>query len=474
MEVSKIIRVEELKGLFPAPENYEAIKTDISQRGIKEPLVITSDGRLICGYTRLQIAEEMEVKEVPVRIEPLNDISDIQEYAIRDNYHRRQLSKLQMVELCGKKLEEIEAKKAEERMKSGKADPMSTMNRGLTRDIVGKQLGMSGTTYQRWKTVSEHASPSTKDFLEEGKINLHAALELCKLDPTEQDKLIKRIKKPDSPYITNFKTLKEKVWKYGQKDIDEFYWKESKVQEESGLWEDAITQVTGRILIKWPDADIQELEKEIDEATLCKDKPFTRNLAIATLKDQHLKASDALTFARHLMVQIYKDKALYSYELFKLVAAVIGCLDKSLCDEEREFLRMCCQDKTLCTTCSYVGLYEIYEGIFADSRDVRKVMYPYAAQIVAYIRPDWFIDGSVDPEACFSVHGFRARDWAELFYLDAKKWKEENNHDCFEEKNMSVVHDPDPKCVQPPGIKGAEMLLEDYEAGRPIKNAGML
>ena len=351
-ETSKIIKVPELSGLFPQPDNYEDIKADISQRSIKEPLLITPESKLICGYTRLQIAEELGIKEVPVRTEPLSDILDMQEYAIRDNYHRRQLSRLQMVEICGKRLEEIEAKRAEERMKRGKADPVDTMSRGLTRDIVGKQLGMSGRTYERWKVVNEKGSTRTKSLLEEGKINLSTALELCKLETLEQDRLIERIKNSDNPYAVSYKVMREKIWRYARKDKDGF----------------------------------QARKLEIE--ALVADLGLVETLNLFDSPD---------------------------WPLSKL-------LDQDV-------------PEVLCTICWYVRVYEKCENDFTDRWRFRRFMYPLAEKVIYNLRTDLFIDDIEHDtwEGC--------RDMAEWMYLDCKKFKEENEHNCYKDKNMQVVSD---------------------------------
>ena len=408
-ETAKIIRIPELTGLFPQPKNYEDIKVDISQRGIKEPLVVTHEGKLICGYTRLQLAEELEIKEVPIRTEPLSDILDMQEYAIRDNYHRRQLSKLQMVEICGKKLEEIEAKRAEERMKRGKADPVDTMAKGLTRDIVGKQLGMSGRTYERWKIVNEKGSTRTKSLLEEGKINLSTALELCKLETLEQDKLIERIKNPDNPYAVSYKVMREKIWRYARKDKDGFQARKLEIE----------ARAKGEIEIKG--------EPETKGGQVVKDLIEKFGL------DEALKLLDSPDTDERLIAGLGLD------EVWKILVADLGLAEtlKLFDSPGWPLSKLLDQDapEVLCTICWYVRVYEKCENDFTDRRKFRKFMYPLAEKHIYNLRTDLYID---DVE-----HGTweGRRDMAEWMYLDCKKFKGENDHDCYQGRNMQVVGD---------------------------------
>lgn len=407
-ETSKIIRVPELSGLFPQPDNYEDIKADISRRSIKEPMLITPEGKLVCGYTRLQIAEELGIKEVPVRTEPLSDILDMQEYAIRDNYHRRQLSKLQMVEICGKRLEEIEAKRAEERMKRGKADPVDTMARGLTRDIVGKQLGMSGKTYERWKIVSERGAAQTKSLLQEGRINLATALDLCKLEVPDQDRLIGRIKNLDNPYTLDFKAMQKKVWKYGKEYSDRFFEIEARAKGEIEIKGEPETK-EGKVVKHLVDKFIDKVG--LDEALRLLDFPDV---------DERLIAGLGLNEVWEVLVA---DLGL---------AATLNLFDSpdwplsKLLDREKP--------EVLCTACWYVRVYEKCENDFSDRRMFRKFMYPLAEMMIYNLRTDWFIDDIAHKawEGC--------KDMAEWMYLDCKKFKEENDHDCYEDRNMQVVH----------------------------------
>jgi len=67
MNISEIILNGQYKGIIPRPsaEEYEVLKGNIKAEGIKIPLVINSKNDLLDGYTRYQIAEEIQLSEVP-------------------------------------------------------------------------------------------------------------------------------------------------------------------------------------------------------------------------------------------------------------------------------------------------------------------------------------------------------------------------------------------------------------------------
>ena len=69
------------------------------------------------------------------------------------------------------KLEEIEKKKAKQRMsdggkKQGKAELPSLKDKGQSRDKVAKKLGISGTTYSKAKKVKKSAPKLWKNALD--------------------------------------------------------------------------------------------------------------------------------------------------------------------------------------------------------------------------------------------------------------------------------------------------------------------
>ena len=193
MKISEIIRIPEIEKLFPKPANYEEIKADIASRGIQESIVVTNEGRLLCGYTRLSIAKELGIEEIPHRRVDITDTTAMMEYALLDNIRRRQLSDLQLVEY-GLQLEAIYGKRQGERSDLGTSCP--EVGSGRTRDIVAAKIeekagvGMSGRKYDRLKVIVAGAAPEVKEKLNRGEISQQTALNLCKFETAVQTKLL--------------------------------------------------------------------------------------------------------------------------------------------------------------------------------------------------------------------------------------------------------------------------------------------
>lgn len=210
MKKSDIIKVPEIEQEFSKPSNYDDIKVDIAQRGIQEAVVVNTKNELLCGYTRLSIAEELGIGEIPHRAVDIIELDAMMEYAVLDNIHRRQLTDLQLVEY-GMKLEEIHKRKVGRPENSGQND----LNLGKqTRDIVASKISeqtgvkLSGKKYERLKTIATKAVPEVKEKLNEGEITQAAALELVKLDCDEQRKIISKHR--DVKDIRKVIRLKEK------------------------------------------------------------------------------------------------------------------------------------------------------------------------------------------------------------------------------------------------------------------------
>ena len=198
MKLSEIQLVPEIQALFQENNEYNAIKADITERGIQDPVKVNKHNQLLAGYTRVKIAQELGLDEVPhVVVDVSGDMNAMMEYAILDNIRRRQLTDLQLVEY-GMKLEELyEGRKGIRRDSMSEVDRMTT-SEGKTRDLVAVQLSeqtgvkMSGKKYERLKTIAAKAVPEVKEKLNKGEITQAAALELVKLDCDEQRKIISK------------------------------------------------------------------------------------------------------------------------------------------------------------------------------------------------------------------------------------------------------------------------------------------
>ena len=196
MKLSEIQLVSEIQALFSENNEYDAIKADIAERGIQDPVKVNRHNQLLAGYTRVKIAQELGLDEVPHVVADVDgDMNAMMEYAILDNIRRRQLTDLQLVEY-GMKLEGLYEGRQGERTDLGTSCP--EVEKGRTRDLVAdkikEQTGvkMSGKKYERLKNIAEKAAPEVKQKLNEGSITQKVALEICNIEDYEEQRHVLR------------------------------------------------------------------------------------------------------------------------------------------------------------------------------------------------------------------------------------------------------------------------------------------
>ncbi len=75
------------------PEYFARLREDVQQRGILVPLIAKLDGTLLAGHNRLQVADELGLREVPVQylLEALSS-EDEKSFVVKDNLLRRQFT----------------------------------------------------------------------------------------------------------------------------------------------------------------------------------------------------------------------------------------------------------------------------------------------------------------------------------------------------------------------------------------------
>jgi hypothetical protein len=192
MKLSEIQLVSEIQALFAENNEYDAIKADIAERGIQDPVKVNKHNQLLAGYTRIKIAQELGLDEVPHIVVNIDgDMDAMMEYAILDNIRRRQLTDLQLVEY-GVKLEKLYDGRQGRPEKGGQNDHVFE---GKTRDLVAAQLSeqtgakMSGKKYERLKTIATKAIPEVRQKYNEGALTQAQALELAKLPSEVQTEL---------------------------------------------------------------------------------------------------------------------------------------------------------------------------------------------------------------------------------------------------------------------------------------------
>ena len=168
--------------IFPHPENVkiygdekpdEGLIESIKENGILEMLIITEDGKIISGHRRWLAAKECGLEKIPCIIRRY-DTPLAEKHEIVEHNRQREKSHIQKMRE-GEVHEEWEREQARRRQaatlpKEGQQGFHVVENlpphedTGKTRDAVGAELGMSGRTYEKAKTVYDYAKKGGEHF----------------------------------------------------------------------------------------------------------------------------------------------------------------------------------------------------------------------------------------------------------------------------------------------------------------------
>jgi ParB-like chromosome segregation protein Spo0J len=173
----------EYKDLLPPYQEgeYEALKQSIEEDGQLEPIIVSRDGRILDGHTRLKICQELgktplfEAKDFPNRLEE-------KKFVITINLRRRQLNDFQKIEVSQVLLEteKLLAKHRHGRKNSeGKLLPIGSdftfLEKGEAVERVARDIGVKPRTYYRGLAILKKAEEPLKDKLRAGKVEINTA-----------------------------------------------------------------------------------------------------------------------------------------------------------------------------------------------------------------------------------------------------------------------------------------------------------
>lgn len=138
------------------------LKSSIRQHGLFHPVVVDEDYNLIAGWRRMKAYEQLGWPTIPVRIISLKDIA-MGEYV--ENTFRKDFTPSEAVAIA-RALGIGVRQRAKKRQGSGK---LPEAEKGQTRDILAKAVGISGRTLEKAEAVVEAAEkdPALQPLVEE-------------------------------------------------------------------------------------------------------------------------------------------------------------------------------------------------------------------------------------------------------------------------------------------------------------------
>lgn len=194
--------------------NIQELADDIKQNGLINPPVVMQESdntyTLLAGERRIRALKLLGYKQVEVRTwKSLNDEEKLN-IEISENEARKDFSKSERMEYA-LRLAKIEGLKAEERMKSGKADPCLNSDKGRTDEVIAQKLGIGGKdTYRKEKYIYENQSSlPSEDFADwdEGRLSTNKAYQQVKAKLQQKEEQLNSFKSQ----VAETETLKEKI-----------------------------------------------------------------------------------------------------------------------------------------------------------------------------------------------------------------------------------------------------------------------
>jgi ParB family chromosome partitioning protein len=160
-------------------KKIDELAEDIRQNGLISPIAVMDinggEYQLLAGLRRIKAIQELGWTEVEANVITPKDAEEILRIEISENEQREQFTPSEKLDY-GRRLERLETVKAVERKSIGgqggfkeDKDGRPYLERGQIRDIIGRQLGMSGKQYERLKYIEENAPSEIMDQLDRGE-----------------------------------------------------------------------------------------------------------------------------------------------------------------------------------------------------------------------------------------------------------------------------------------------------------------
>lgn len=218
------IRIDkEFESLIPplTDEEFKQLEENIVREGIRDPLVVwhvpNGDDILIDGHNRWKIAAKHAGIRFDINRKNFPDRDAVAEWICNNQLGRRNLNILDREKLMDKK-REIAKKRARERQatSTGGSKPqlmerLPQAEKGSVRDIIGKELGISGRQVDKLHAINQKASEEVKQAVRTGEMSVNQAYN--SLRPKQQDP-VKQAKQEHEEFqtkksdgIVNFKDV---------------------------------------------------------------------------------------------------------------------------------------------------------------------------------------------------------------------------------------------------------------------------
>lgn len=176
--IADIKTIPELSEIFQRQNKVvEDIKKSMQEDGFhkEEPIVIAklTDGTVLGvadGNTRLMIAKEIGLDEVPIVYKTFDNLEDAIQYAKDRQFHRRNLSQAEIYNYANN-LDAIEARNGE----------------GRATERLAKEIGVSASTIEHARTVASRADEETQEKIKNNEMSINQAYQTVRKSKKKQE-----------------------------------------------------------------------------------------------------------------------------------------------------------------------------------------------------------------------------------------------------------------------------------------------
>lgn len=178
--VSEIKTIPELSEIFTKQDKVvEDITKSMNESGFhnEEPIVIAKlpDGTILGvadGNTRLMVAKEIGLDEVPVVYKTFDSLEDAIQYAKDRQFHRRNLSQAEIYNYANN----LDSINMEDRNGEGRAT-----------ERLAEELGISASTIEHARTVENRADEETKEKIKNNELSINQAYQKVRKSKKKSD-----------------------------------------------------------------------------------------------------------------------------------------------------------------------------------------------------------------------------------------------------------------------------------------------
>ena len=188
----------EIEGLFKLLEgwDYEFLKSDIAENGVKIPIAVAKDGTLLDGHNRLKIWKELgrDSSTIPIQVFPCKTREEKRAEAIKLNILRRHLKKGQRAYFAVKELLPKERIEARERRKStlkkGQELPVrliSDEREGRAYENAAKPVGLGKDILRKAEVIFVDGSKELVKKVLQDKTSINYAYKMVKREKESKE-----------------------------------------------------------------------------------------------------------------------------------------------------------------------------------------------------------------------------------------------------------------------------------------------